>query len=144
MKYLLDTCVISDFIKNHKRTVETIDQLSPNELSISVITISEIEYGLKKIEGTKQGIQIERISRGLTSAIEVIEVDRSIAVMAGRTRAYLSKEGKNIGVHDLLIGVTAIERGLILVTSNVSEFARIEGLKIENWRDDNPKIGQIQ
>lgn len=135
MKYLLDTCVISDFIKNHKGTIERIEELSSSELSISVITVSEIEYGLNKIESIKRGVEIERVSRSLTSAIEVIEIDYSIAVRAGKIRAYLNKEGKNIGAHDLLIGATAIEHNLILVTSNVSEFVRIEGLRVENWRE---------
>ena len=135
MKYLLDTCVISDFVKNHKRTVERINELSPSDLGISVITLSEIEYGLKRVEGTKQGMQIYRISRGLTSSIEGIEVSHNIAVRAGRIRAYLSREGKNIGAHDLLIGATVIEYNLVMVTSNIMEFSQIEGLRIENWRE---------
>ena len=55
MKYLLDTCVITDFIKNQKETVIRIKELKPNELCISVITEFEIKYGIERVIGTKQG-----------------------------------------------------------------------------------------
>ncbi len=47
MKYLLDTCVISDFVKGEKKTLEKIKICSPSDLSVSALTIMEIEFGLK-------------------------------------------------------------------------------------------------
>jgi tRNA(fMet)-specific endonuclease VapC len=53
----------------------------------------------------------------------------------GQIRWDLERSGKRIDNLDLLIGVTALQEGLILVTGNVKHFERIQGLKIENWMD---------
>ncbi len=52
----------------------------------------------------------------------------------GRLRAALERPGKPIGPYDMLIAAQALSRGLVLVTDNVDEFGRIEGLQVENWR----------
>lgn len=134
MKYLIDTCVITDFIKNHQGTVKRIESLKPNDLCISVITVSEIEYGIQKIKGTKQGELISKTSNLLISSIEELDVDHEIAIEAGKIRSELSKIGKPIGAYDLLIAATAKHYELVVVTSNVTEFGRVENLLIENWR----------
>ena len=46
MKYLLDTCVVSDFVKGEKNTLDKLKKVSPNEIAISSITVMEIQYGI--------------------------------------------------------------------------------------------------
>jgi tRNA(fMet)-specific endonuclease VapC len=53
--------------------------------------------------------------------------------MAARIRVDLEKQGQPIGPYDLLIGGQALANGLVLVTSNVQEFKRVGGLKLESW-----------
>ena len=90
MKYLLDTCVITDFIKNQKETVIRIKELKPNELCISVITEFEIKYGIERVIGTKQGRYIAEASNSIISVMEVLEFNREIAELAAKVRAKLS------------------------------------------------------
>ncbi|MBY0580563.1 MAG: PIN domain-containing protein [Rickettsiales bacterium] len=134
MKYLLDTCVITDFIKNQKETVRRIKELKPNELCISVITEFEIKYGIERVIGTKQGRYIAEASNSIISVMEVLEFSREIAELAAKVRAKLSNLGTPIGAYDLLIAATAKYYDLTVVTSNIREFERVEDLKIENFR----------
>lgn len=78
MKYLLDTCVITHFIKNHQGTVSRTISLKPSDLCISVITVSEIEYGIQRIKGTLQGERVSKASTLLISLIEELEVNHNI------------------------------------------------------------------
>ena len=133
MKYLLDTCVITHFIKNHQDTVTRIKSLKPKDLGISVITISEIEYGIQKIKGTKRGEYIKRTSNLLISLIEELDIDHAIAVEAGKIRSDLAKKGTPIGAYDLLIAATAKHYGLVVATSNTKEFERVDNLLVETW-----------
>ena len=134
MKYLLDTCAITDFIKNQKETVIRIKELKPNELCISVITEFEIKYGIERVIGTKQGKYIAEASNSLISVMKVLEFNRDIADLAAKVRAKLSNLGTPIGSYDLLIAATARYYDLTMVTSNIREFERVEDLKIENFR----------
>ena len=134
MDYLLDTCVITDFIKQRGNTVKKIVSSSRMQLSISSITISEISYGLKKIEGSKKHKEIIRASNELMNQIKIINIDEKIAKEAGHIRYELASKGIIIGQHDILIGATARYHDLIMVTSNIGEFERIAGILVENWR----------
>jgi tRNA(fMet)-specific endonuclease VapC len=63
----------------------------------------------------------------------VLPFDELAATHFGQLRADLAKIGKPIGPYDQMIAGHARSRGLILVTSNTSEFKRVPGLRIDNW-----------
>ncbi|MBY0581050.1 MAG: PIN domain-containing protein [Rickettsiales bacterium] len=136
MRYLLDTCVITDFVKNNQKTVEKIKQLSPRDLCISVITTSEIEYGIQKINETKKGDHIIKVTNALVGIIEEVSVDHNIAIEAGMIRARLVSEGIIVGAHDILIAATAKVNKLVMITNNIKDFIRIDGLAMESWKED--------
>lgn len=132
MKYLLDTCVISDFVKDIGNTFQKIKTLSPDEIAISSLTVMEIEYGLAlSPEKTKS---FANILREMIGSITIIPFDSSAAEKTALIRADLKKRGEPIGAYDYLIGATALHHNLILVTSNTKEFQRINGLNFEDWR----------
>ena len=64
---------------------------------------------------------------------EEITFDRLSAVMAGKIRANLSKQGTPIGPYDIMIAGQAVAHNLILITHNVKEFQRVADLKVEDW-----------
>lgn len=66
--------------------------------------------------------------------IEALEFDKEDARQAGQIRALLASRGTPIGPYDVLIAGQAVSRELILVTRNTSEFARVPGLRIEDWQ----------
>ncbi len=71
--------------------------------------------------------------RLLFADVVILEFDREDARTAGEIRAALARQGTPIGPYDVLIAGQARARDLMLVTNNLSEFQRIDGLKIEDW-----------
>lgn len=134
MKYLLDTCTLSDFAKGHEASLHRMKQESAHCYAISSISVMEVEYGLQLIKGEKAQT-LGRFFDGLFRSIHVIEFDHPAAKAAATLRATLKSKGKPIGAYDVLIAATALTKGLTVVTSNTSEFARVPGLSVENWRE---------
>lgn len=134
MRYLLDTCVLSDFVKGDVNTIKHIINHSPSELAISAVTLMEIEYGILLVPGKKAN-SIKEIITDLISPMKIINFCHDTAIKAALIRADLHKQGKPIGYYDLLIGATAAYHNLIMVTANVEEFKRIKQLGVHNWRD---------
>ena len=130
--YLLDTCVISDFVKGDKPTLHKLKQTPPNLLSISTITSMEIEFGLQ-LNSTRAKI-IAPIMSAFLANIHLLSYSEADAHAAAAIRASLQKTGKPIGAYDVLLAGCAVSRGLILVSSNMREFERVSGLQLENWR----------
>ena len=130
--YLLDTCSVSDFVKGDKNTLAKIQSTNPDDIFLSTISYMEIEFGLQK--NPKKAKFIQNILNDLFHSINLLEFGIEEARSAGLIRADLTKKGTLIGPYDLLIAATAIHHHLILITSNTSEFERVQNLVCENWR----------
>ena len=130
--WLLDTNAVSDTIRNpHGKVRRRIDEAGEENVLTSIIVACELRFG-----GEKRGSVrlIERIEAALTK-LDVqplsAEADRHYA----KLRANLERKGTPIGQNDMLIAAHALALDATLVTANTREFARIEGLKLENWLD---------
>ncbi|MFN3235102.1 MAG: type II toxin-antitoxin system VapC family toxin [Gammaproteobacteria bacterium] len=132
MKYLLDTCCVSDFIKGNELTLKKIKEMKPSDLSISSISVMEIHDGL--MLNIERARKIKTVIEDFLGAITVIPFNAQEAQYAGEIRAYLKNEAAPVGSYDILIAGTAISHDLVLVTSNEKEFVRVPQLKLENWR----------
>ncbi|MDF1760549.1 MAG: type II toxin-antitoxin system VapC family toxin [Coxiellaceae bacterium] len=132
MKYLLDTCCVSDFVKGDMNTLSKLKQHSPSDFAISSITILEIEYGL--LINKQRAKKIRKPLEDFISCVATLAFTQQTAMHAAEIRALLKSKGKPIGGYDILIGSTALEKELTLITSNIKEFNRIPGLTLENWR----------
>lgn len=133
MNYLLDTCAVSDFVRGQPRTLERIKASSPENIGVSVITQMEIDYGLRT--NSKLSHQLRPVIDAFFGTVRVIPYDSTAARQTAQLRAALKTRGAPIGAYDALIAGTALAYGLILVTSNLREFERIEGLVSEDWRE---------
>jgi tRNA(fMet)-specific endonuclease VapC len=132
MKYLLDTCTVSDFARGDAATLGKIKAAAPADLAISSVTAMEIRFGLAlnpKMQPRKLRAIVDFLDAIAVAPFGALEADA-----AGELRAELQRKGKPVGAYDLLIAGTALACGLRLVTSNVTEFGRIRGLVVENWR----------
>ena len=132
MKYLLDTCVVSDFVKGDLQTLVSIKQLSPTDIAISCITLHEIQYGLAL--DPKRAAKISGIIHDFLAPIHILDFSQGDAKASAIIRAQLKQQGRPIGSYDILIAGTALYHKLILVTSNLKEFSRLDDIKLENWR----------
>ena len=132
MTFLLDTCVLSDFARGEAGTLARLKDASPSEISISAISVMEVEYGLSLDAARAKALA--PVMRAILGAVRILPYGAEDARASASLRASLEKKGRPIGAYDVLIAGAALSRGLVLVTSNVREFGRIAVLRIENWR----------
>ena len=131
MSYLIDTNTCIYIIKKKPQsTLERLHQISLSQLSVSVITVAELAYGVRKSSfPDKNKIALNEF----LTPISILNFDYAAAIQYGIIRNELERKGTPIGPLDMLIAAHAISMKLILVTNNVREFNRIDGLLMENW-----------
>lgn len=131
MRYMLDTNICIYLIKHKPPQVfEKLQEHNPDEICISAVTYAELVHGVEKSKA------VERNRLALTillSNIEILDFDMKAAEEYGRIRADLEKKGTPIGLLDMMIAGHAKSLGYTVVTNNLGEFKRVEGLQYENW-----------
>lgn len=129
--YLLDTNTCIFFLKDKYPSLsEKIMSRDPSEFAVSSVTVFELEYGAAKSQwGDKTRLRLAIF----LSPFTVIPFDTSDAVVAGRIKGELAKNGKIIGPYDLKIAAQGLARGLTVITNNTNEFRRVPGLNVEDW-----------
>jgi tRNA(fMet)-specific endonuclease VapC len=132
LKYLLDTCVLSDFARGETNTHARLKSTPPALIVVSSITAMEIEFGLAL--NPARARTLAPVMNALLQAVAVLPYGIEDARATAALRAALQKKGRPVGAYDALIAGCALARGLVLVTSNEREFSRVSGLRIENWR----------
>ena len=131
MKYLLDTNICIYLIKRKpKQVLEKLILQNIADVGISSITLSELEYGVEKSLHKEQN---KLALAQFLASLNILPYDDNVASTYGKIRVFLEKEGITIGSLDMLIGAHALSMKVVLVTNNHREFARIPGLKVENW-----------
>ncbi len=129
MKYLLDTNICIHFFRGKFNLYEKINQVSLKNCAISEVTLAELVFGAESSNNPQKNHQL---IDEFTEQISILPIFDAIQLY-GKEKARLRKSGTMISDFDLLIGCTAIENQLIMVTENIKEFNRINGIKIENW-----------
>lgn len=132
MKYVLDTCTVSDFVKGQPNVLARIKAIPPNLIAVSALTRMEVACGLTL--NAERARKLAPVLQAFFSAIATLPFDEADAQAAAAIRAALKTKGQPIGAFDVLIAGTALARGLVVVTSNVGEFQRIGGLHVQDWR----------
>ena len=129
MRFLLDTNAMIGLLNRSSPKLEArVRQVPASEIGISAIVVHELYYGAFKSQRVSENLERLGMIR-----LETVALDREDAEAAGKIRAVLAKSGTPIGPYDVLIAGQALARGLTLITNNLREFKRIEGLKAENW-----------
>ncbi len=130
MRYLLDTNVVSDLVRNPQgRVAERIREVGEAQVCTSIIVAAELRYGATKKGSPRLATQLEAV----LGALDVLPFETPADAAYGLIRARLEQVGNPIGGNDLLIAAQAIALGYTVVTDNDGEFARIDGLPRENW-----------
>lgn len=130
MQYLLDTSICVFFLRGKLNLDEIIKEKGKTNCFISEVTVLELRYGAENSDNpTKSHKAVDLFVHGIT----IIPIFGSIKRYA-KEKVRLRRIGKPMhDQFDLLIGVTAIENKLTLVTENVKDFEILDGIKIENW-----------
>jgi tRNA(fMet)-specific endonuclease VapC len=131
-RYMLDTNIVSDLIRNPQgKVAKRIAKLGEDNVCTSIIVAAELRYGCAK-SGSKR---LLKAVEDLLGEINVLPFDVPADSEYGGIRAELEAAGKPIGGNDLLIAAHAYATGATIVTANSGEFKRIRGLNVENWLD---------
>ena len=129
--YLLDTNIISYWMRGDRKVIDRVKKYAPSELFITTITLAEILYGIEKspLKKKERRLKINQIS----SVLGIYSFDEAAAGEYAVIRAQLEREGRVISERDTQIASIAMANKLIIVTHNVKEFDRIDKLKVEDW-----------
>jgi tRNA(fMet)-specific endonuclease VapC len=130
MRYLLDTNIVSDLVRNPQgKVAQHIRNIGEAQVCTSIIVAAELRYGAAKKRSPRLSAQLEAV----LGALEVLPIEPPADAAYGLLRARLEQAGRPIGANDLLIAAQAIALGYTIVTDNEKKFARIENLPRENW-----------
>jgi len=127
---MLDTNIVIYIIK--RKPIEMLDKFNANALRICIssITYSELIYGVEK---SQKAIHNLTKIEDFISRLEVLDYGKKAANHYGEIRKSLEHDGQPIGPNDLHIAAHARSEGLVLVTNNLKEFSKVNGLRAENW-----------
>ncbi|MBE6105723.1 MAG: type II toxin-antitoxin system VapC family toxin [Anaerovibrio lipolyticus] len=129
--YLLDTNICIYAINGrHPNLTDKLLTIHPSEILISSITVGELEYGAAK---SNWGERTRHTVRTFLASFDILLFTADHAIVFGLQRANLAASGTPIGVLDLMIASQGVASDLTVVTHNTREFARVEGLRLEDW-----------
>ena len=135
MSWLLDTNACIAIINGRPPAVRHRLRSALNRgepVAVSSVALFELWYGVAK--SARPGPNTERLAIFL-APLDTLPFDEDDARAAGAVRAALEQAGTPIGAYDTLLAGQALRRGLLLVTANVAEFARVSGLSWQNWAE---------
>ncbi|MBO4735576.1 MAG: PIN domain-containing protein [Paludibacteraceae bacterium] len=127
---LLDTCTCIELFRSNRNILNKLNNISRHLCYVSEIVVAELYIGAER--STRRDREIDRIN-SFISKINILPISNSIRRFA-KEKARLQKAGMPIEDFDLLIGVSAVENSLTLITDNVKHMVRINDIEIENWR----------
>jgi|SRR5271156_2737408 len=135
-RYLLDANILSALLTNPYGGVAAKMAKATGgrsgQLCTSVIVAAEVHYGLKK----KSSMRFAAKPHQLLASLDILPLGLDVIDHYARIRVELERAGRIIGANDLLIAAHTVAADSILVTNNIREFARVKGLRIENWLEN--------
>jgi tRNA(fMet)-specific endonuclease VapC len=130
MRFLLDTNIVSDLVRNPRgRVAARIAAVGEAQVCTSVIVAAELRYGAAKRASPRLSAQLQAV----LGALDVLAFEPPADAVYGELRAHLERLGQPIGANDLLIAAQAMALRHTIVTDNENEFLRVENLPLENW-----------
>ena len=132
MKFLLDTCAVSDYLRGVDSVVQRIQKVRPSDVAISAVTVMELRYGATRRQSPKLTASVE----AFLSGISILTFDAEAAERAGVLRAKMETQGLSIALADCQIAGTALAYDLTLVTHD-KDLMRVPDLKVVDWRSDS-------
>lgn len=130
LRHLLDTNVCIQILRDRPPSLRERFNRLADSLSISTVVLMELLHGAARSARPEHN---RREVKRFAANLEVLAFDADAADHAADIRASLERRGQIIGGYDLMIAGHARSRGLIVVTGNLGEFTRVEGLRCEDW-----------
>jgi tRNA(fMet)-specific endonuclease VapC len=123
----------NDFIQFERRSL-AVDfsrwASSDEDVFISAITVSELLMGVHRADSDVSRRRRSDFVERIVAGVSVLDLTTIVARRHAHLHADLAKRGQLIGAHDMIIAETALNHGLSLLTDNVAEFSRVNGLNV--------------
>lgn len=133
LRYLLDTNLCIRVLRDRPQGLRPRFNSCAEELCISDVVLYELLYGAER---SSNPVRTRREVEHFVARLAILPFDSEAAAHTADIRAALERNGRIIGPYDLMIAGHARSRGLIVVTGNLREFQRVEGLRTEDWLTD--------
>jgi tRNA(fMet)-specific endonuclease VapC len=128
MKYLIDTDWIIDHLKGDERVVKKLEELAPEGVAVSAISLAEIFEG---VHYSRDPVKSQEVfEKFLAPDLKILNVDQEVSKVFGKERGRLRQKKKMISDFDLMIASTCVYYDLTLLTNNRKHFEMVEGLNI--------------
>ncbi|MGC5165900.1 type II toxin-antitoxin system VapC family toxin [Luteimicrobium sp. DT211] len=130
--FVLDTDVVIDVLRS--RSPVMLERFSEHDdaIAVSAVTVAELHYGAARSSAPSSN---RTAVEEFLAFLEVLPLDAAAAAHSGEIRGALAAAGTPIGGYDVLIAGHARSVGAVLVTGNLREFSRVDGLRVVDWRD---------
>lgn len=132
MKYLLDTNMVSYYLRNAPATVSSMRAQPAGSLGLSAISVAELVYGVERLPPGAVTQRMRAGLKGVLSAMTVAPLDHDAAEAGAHVRALLERKGVAIGFADALIAGQALALDVPLVSSD-RVFKQVKGLAVRDW-----------
>jgi tRNA(fMet)-specific endonuclease VapC len=131
MQYLLDTNTCIIYLKGRNLALQQrLESIEIQEIAICAVVKAELIYGAMKSAYPERNFSLQQ---DFSAHFHSLPFDDFAATTFGTIRAQLENQGVPIGPYDLQIAAIALSNDLTLVTHNVREFSRVDGLRVEDW-----------
>jgi tRNA(fMet)-specific endonuclease VapC len=130
LTHLLDTNVSIQVLKRRSAELEKRFTENGGRMALSDVSLYELFHGAQRYEDPSQRLNVIET---FATRLEILPFDSRAALQAGQIRADLERKGQMIGAYDIMIAGCARSQGLVLVTGNLREFQKVDGLRLENW-----------
>ena len=133
IRYMLDSSFCIDVMRDKTETLREKFKINSSQIAISTIVLYELYFGAANNPEPDRALSnVEKFCTG----VSVLDFDDNAAAHSGDIRADLRRKGQTIGGYDTLIAGHARSLGLTVVTGNLREFTRVDGLRCEDWLAD--------
>ncbi len=130
LRYMLDTNLCIRVLRDRPQALRERFNAEATGLCVSSIIVYELLVGAEK---SAKPVEVRQEVERFLARLAVLQFDESAAAHAAEIRARLERRGSPIGPYDTLVAGHARSRGLIVITGNLEEFSRVDGLRSEDW-----------
>lgn len=133
MGLIFDTSVLIAIERRSSAVESFIKEREDEPFGISVISVSELLHGVHRADTEKRRLKRESYIERIIETFPIYSFDLNASRIYARIWATLAKRGITIGAHDLMIASTAISLGFAVLTSDIRDYEKIKGLKVEQF-----------
>jgi predicted nucleic acid-binding protein len=133
MGVIFDTSVLIALERNPSPLEQLIQERGDEPFGISIITVSEFLHGVHRADSEKRRLKRESYVEKVIELFPIYVFDLSAARIYARIWAHLAKSGVSVGAHDLIIASTCISLGFSVITADIRDFSKIDGLTVERY-----------